>query len=383
MESRKLNIYDIPSPCFVIETEKLRQNLALLKQIKKACGLKILFAQKAFASYAVYPMIAQALDGVCASGLWEARLANETFNGELHTYSPAYRENEIDEIFNISHTVVFNSTSQLNIFKNKIQQYRPTTQVGLRINPECSVATTALYDPCAAQSRLGVTLAETSNIDMAIVDGFHFHALCEQDSFALEKVLLAFESKFKDKFQHIQWLNMGGGHFITQPGYDTDHFIRTIQSFQKRHPHLTLYIEPGGAVVLNAGVLVSTVLDVLDQRKPPIAIMDISCPCHTPDVLEMPYRPSIENEIPIEHAPYTYQLGGISCLAGDSFGTYGFAKPLSTGNRIVFQDMAQYSIVKTTMFNGVQHPAIAIYQSETNQFNIIREFSFHDFKQRL
>lgn len=373
---------DIPSPCFVIETEKLKQNLEVLKQLKDETGVRILFAQKAFATHAVYPLIAEYLDGVCASGLWEAKLGKDKFNGEVHTYSPAYRDDEIEEIFSLSHTVIFNSASQLACFQQQIRRHKKETQIGIRVNPECSVTTTPLYDPCAANSRLGIQSAHIGAIDFAMIDGLHFHALCEQNSIALEKVLGAVEEKFKTQLNQVQWLNMGGGHFVTQQDYDTEHFVKIITAFQKRHPHLQLYMEPGGAVVLNAGVLVATVLDVL-EHDPPTALLDISCTCHTPDVLEMPYRPSIQNEVSVDEAPFCYQLGGISCLAGDVFGTYGFNTPLRRGDKVIFEDMAQYSIVKTTMFNGVRHPSIAVHDNLTSTINIVRNFSFVDYFNRL
>lgn len=360
----------------------LRRNLKLLKEVRDATGIQILFAQKSFATFAVYPIISDVLDGVCASGLWEARLGSEKFDGAVHTYSPAYRDDEIDEIFRLSHTVIFNSASQLSRFRDTILQYRPNTQIGIRINPECSVTETALYDPCAPNSRLGIRYADVSAVDWPLVDGIHFHALCEQTSFALEKVLKRVEIRFGDVIDRVHWLNMGGGHFITQANYDVAHFIQVVNDFKLRHPHLQLVIEPGGAVVLNAGILVATVLDIL-PGDPPNAILDISCTCHTPDVLEMPYRPGVMNEVPLETASHTYRLGGVSCLAGDQFGVYGFSEPLSPSKRIAFLDMAQYSIVKTTMFNGVRHPAIVVYHSDSNTFETVRTFSYDDFKNRL
>ena len=379
---KELNIRDVPAPCFVIETAKLKRNLDTLSRVKDATGLKILFAQKAFASYAVYPLIAAQLDGVCASGLWEARLGSSEFGREVHTYCPAYRDDEIEEIFELSHTVVFNSPSQLNRFRTHILNNRSDTEIGIRINPECSVTETALYDPCAPNSRLGVKLEQIADVDWSLVDGIHFHALCEQTSFALEKVLNSVEKRFAGALEKVKWLNMGGGHFITSAGYDISHFIEVIRSFQNRHPHLQLYIEPGGAVVLNAGILVATVLDIL-PGQPQNAILDISCTCHTPDVLEMPYRPAVMNEVPLENASHTYRFGGVSCLAGDQFGVYGFDAALRVGDRIVFMDMAQYSIVKTTMFNGVRHPAIAVYDEDEDALRIVRTFSYQDFRNRL
>ena len=254
-------------------------------------------------------MLADTLDGVCASGLWEAKLGHEEFEGELHTYSPAYRDDEINEIFELSHTVVFNSTSQLNRYKYVIDQFRSSTDIGVRINPECSVTDTALYDPCAPGSRLGIRSNESDSMDWSLVDGLHFHALCEQDSFALEKVLHAVEKRFADALPKLRWLNMGGGHFLTQSGYNTAHFVDIILGFKKRHPHLDIYIEPGGATVLNAGMLVATVLDVT-PGDPPNGILDISCTCHTPDVLEMPYRPAVQNEVPPKDTTHVYRHQG-------------------------------------------------------------------------
>jgi carboxynorspermidine decarboxylase len=372
----------IESPCFVIDTALLKKNLETVSQIKKRAGIKILMAQKAFSTFELYPQIAEKLDGVAASGLYEAKLGSEHFKKEVHTYCPAFRDDEINTICELSDHVIFNSAGQIDKFKQQIKNYSDTTSFGLRVNPECSVTSPPIYDPCAPGSRLGVTQQQIKNADLSPIKGFHFHALCEQNSDALEKVLLTFEKRFAQFLPALKWVNIGGGHNFTSDDYNIDHFVRIITGFKRRHPALEIFAEPGSAVVRDTGVLVAQVLDIVENSGK-TAILDISCTCHTPDIIEMPYRASVQNEVPLNKAKYKYRLGGISCLAGDNFGEYGFNRELNTGDKIIFNDMAHYTTVKTTMFNGVRHPSIALYNSKDGSHRVIKSFSYNDFKNRL
>ncbi|MBN2804395.1 MAG: carboxynorspermidine decarboxylase [Deltaproteobacteria bacterium] len=376
----KFNPADVPSPCFVIETEPLRHNLEILSDIKKTAGVKIVLAQKAFASFYLYPIISKYLDGVAASGLYEASLGFDEFKKEVHTYCPAFRDDEIESIISKSDHIIFNSLNQLNRFKQKVENNK-NCSIGLRINPECSVASTPLYDPAAPGSRLGVLASELDSIDINIIDGLHFHALCEQSSYELEKILQAVEDKFSSHLHNLKWINMGGGHAFTRKDYDLKHFYKLIEEFKNRYKNLQIIFEPGSAVVWETGVLVSKILDITNNSGMN-AVLDISCTCHTPDIIEMPYRAVVENEIPIDNAPYKYRLGGVSCLAGDQFGEYGFNKELNIGDKIVFKDMAHYTTVKTTMFNGVRHPSLALFNNNSGKMDIFKEFTYSDFKQR-
>lgn len=366
----------IKTPYYIIDEKLLLKNLEILQSVKQRTGCKILLAQKAFSSFYFYPLIAQYLDGVTASGLYEAKLGYEKMGKENHIFSPAYTEDEFDEIVKICGHIVFNSIGQLVKFKDKA--ISNNVEVGLRVNPEISTQDKAIYDPCAPFSRLGVTSGEFfANLDkIEGISGLHFHTLCEQNSDALEITLAEVERRFGGYFNKIKWINFGGGHHITRQDYDIDRLVRLINYIKDKY-NLEVYLEPGEAVVLDAGFLVSSVIDIIDRGKK-IAILDASAACHMPDVLEMPYRPRITGE----GGDYEYRLGGPTCLAGDVIGDYKFKEPLKIGDKIIFEDMALYTIVKNNTFNGMRLPSIAAKDLQGN-IKLIKEFGYFDFLNRL
>lgn len=374
---------ELRTPCFVVQEGKLKRNLEILREICEETGCKILLAQKAFSMYRVYPLIGQYLDGAAASGLYEARLGHEEMGKENHIFSPAYREDEMPEILRLCGHIVFNSPSQVKKYKDQVKQ--AGRSMGLRINPECSTqAGHAIYDPCAPFSRLGTTLEkfeeEMTEEDIASLDGLHFHTLCEQNSDDLEKTLSAVEEKFGKYLYRVKWLNFGGGHHITRPDYDRELLKRCIRHMQETYG-VEVYLEPGEAVALNAGELITEVLEIVENGMQ-IAVLDASAACHMPDVLEMPYRPPLKDAgDPGEH-PYVYRLAGPTCLAGDVIGDYSFAQPLRCGDRLEFQDMAIYTMVKTNTFNGMRLPDI-ILEKEDGTCETVKTFGYEDFKARL
>jgi len=331
--------------------------------------------------FSVFPLLRKTLRGVCASSPHEARLGREEFQGEVHTFAAAYSRRDMETLLRFSDVIVFNSFSQWRRFKPVIEAAERPLACGIRVNPEHSEGKVRLYDPSAPGSRLGVLRRHFEGDDLDGITGLHFHTLCEHNADALVRTLAAFERKFGEFLPAMKWVNFGGGHHITRADYDVDLLCRCILDFKARYP-LQVYLEPGEAVALNAGFLVASVLDVV-QNDLPIAILDISVPTHMPDVLEMPYRPDIVGAALPGEKPYTCRLGGVSCLAGDVVGEYSFDAPLQVGQKIVFLDMAHYSMVKTTTFNGVQLPSIALYDSDTDQFDVIREFGYEDYKGRL
>jgi carboxynorspermidine decarboxylase len=358
----------------------LTRNLEVLADVGRQSGAKVLLALKAFAMFDLFPLIGRYLDGCCASGLYEARLGREEFGKEVHTFSPAYTEAEFGEILRLSDHVVFNSFTQRDRFR-RVAEGDGSCRFGLRINPEHSEAEVALYDPCAPKSRLGIRRRDFEGQDLAGISGLHFHVLCEQNFDALDRTLGAVERRFGDLLPGLEWVNFGGGHHITRSDYDRDRLCRRIRKFREDHG-VTVYLEPGEAVALNAGVLVASVQDVV-QNEMDIAILDVSATCHMPDVLEMPYRPEIAGgALPGEKA-HTYRLAGPSCLAGDVIGDYAFDRPLAVGDRLLFMDMGHYTMVKTTMFNGMRHPAIVAWNPEPGAVRIVRQFSYEDFRSRL
>lgn len=375
---------EIKTPAYVIDEKKLRENLEILDHVQQEAGCHILLAQKAFSAFCVYPLIGSYLSGTTASGLYEARLGKEEMNKENHVFAPAYKEEDMDELVTICDHIVFNSTTQL-------QKYKHTclgrTEIGLRINPECSTQEDhAIYDPCAKGSRLGVTLAnlekamdQTPNL-LEGVSGLHFHTLCEQDDKDLEITLRAVEEKFGKYLYQMKWLNMGGGHHITREDYDVEHLIAIIQEIKERY-QLEVYLEPGEAVALNAGYLVTEVLDVVDNEITTL-ILDASAACHMPDVLEMPYRPPLKGSGEWGEKPYEYRLSSYTCLAGDIIGDYSFDHRIEVGERLVFSDMAIYSMVKNNTFNGIGLPSIYLLK-ENGTCELIKEFGYKDFKERL
>ena len=380
----RLDTRRLPSPCFVVDEVAVEENLKLLNKVQTAGGAKVLLALKAFSMWSLGPLVAKYLSGTCASGLHEARLGRDYFGGEVHTYSAAYTESDLREVLKISNHVVFNSPAQWHRFKKISQEQQkanPKLKFGLRVNPEHSEGHTALYDPSAPFSRLGTPRGEIRPGDLDGLSGLHFHTLCEQDFPPLERTLAAFEQKFGDLLQGMQWVNFGGGHHITRPGYQVEALISLVKEFTKRR-ELRVYLEPGEAIAYHAGVLVAEVLDLMHNGMP-IAILDTSATCHMPDTLEMPYRASIIGAGEPGARPHTYRLGGQSCLAGDVIGDYSFDRPLEVGQRLVFEDMAYYSMVKTTTFNGVRLPSIAIWNSASDAIRVVREFGYEDFKGRL
>lgn len=367
------------TPYYLMDESRLVHNLELLQAVSRRTGCKILLAQKAFSMYACYPLLRQYLQGTAASGLYEARLGCEHFGGETHVFSPAYKEQEFDGLLSYADHIIFNSPSQLRKFGARAKAAGKA--VGLRVNPECSTqAGQTIYDPCAPGSRLGTTRANFDERLLSLLDGLHMHTLCEQDADALETTVKALLEKFGPFLPHLKWLNLGGGHHITRPGYDLPRLERIIDELQQRYD-LTIYLEPGEAVVLNAGSLVAQVLEIV-QNGMEIAILDTSAACHMPDVLEMPYRPPVRDSgQPGVHA-YTYRLSGSTCLAGDIIGDYSFPYPLEEGSIIVLEDMALYTMVKTNTFNGMPLPAI-IWRDKQGHCKLIKTFGYEDFKGRL
>lgn len=368
----------IPSPCYVLEEAKLRKNLELMRHVQEQTGVEIILALKGFSMWSVFPMISEYLHGGTASALWEAKLA-KTLGGQVHAFSPAFKSSEMPEMVSEVDHISFNSMAQFILHKNVCE--KAGVSMGLRVNPEHQEADTALYDPCAPGSRLGITKDQLDGQALDGIDGFHVHALCECDSYATERMLKAIEKQFSGYFPQLKWLNLGGGHLMTKAGYDIAHLIDVLQDFKTKYPHLNIIMEPGSAVAWDTGPLISEVVDIVENNGP-IGILDISVTAHMPDVLEMPYRPHIIGAGETGEHPYTYRFGGNSCLAGDVLPEYSFESPIEVGQRVVFNDMMHYTMVKTSFFNGVQHPAIGILR-ENGQFELVREFSYEDFISRL
>lgn len=383
---------NIPSPAYIIDLEKLEQNLKILQHVKEQAECHIVLALKAYSLWHTFPLIGQYLDGCCASGLHEAMLSHEHMQKHTLTYSPAYKEAEIEQLMDISSHLDFNSANQWEQFKqlalNHSRYQSGNLKYGLRINPEHSTGSTEKYDPCSPYSRLGMTREAINETDLTGISGLHFHALCEQYTDDLESTLEAIDHRFGHilKRKEITWLNMGGGHWITKPDYDTDKLVELIQQTKERYDLEAVWLEPGEAVAIHTGVLSSTVLDIVKNGENKIAIVDVSATAHMPDTLEMPYRPDIFNaagELAGEagEKTYNYHIGGTTCLAGDTLGAYSFDRELKTGDKLIFDDMAHYTMVKTTTFNGVPHPAI--YTKRGEEYTLLRAFSYDDFKSRL
>lgn len=374
------NVDTVPSPSFVVDERLLCKNLEVLEYVQKQSGAKILLALKGFAMHWVFGLLRKTLHGICASSPNEARLGREEFGKEVHSFSAAFNVEDLQQILHYSDTVIFNSFSQWHRFASIVEPYKRKVRFGLRVNPEHSETPVPLYDPCARYSRLGIKAEPFKGENLKGISGLHFHTLCEKDSFALERTLGAFESKFREIIPKMEWINFGGGHHITKPGYDVEHLIALIKEFRKKYP-VQVYLEPGEAIALNAGYLVTTVLDIV-RNEMDIAILDTSAATHMPDVLEMPYRPAIVGAGEPADYPYAYRLGGVSCLAGDTIGDYSFPKPLQPGDRLVFLDMAHYTMVKTTTFNGINLPAI-VYINADGATEIVKQFGYEEYKERL
>ncbi len=367
------------TPYYLVDEAAVIKNLEILKYVSERAGCKILLAQKAFSMFSVYPLLRQYLAGSTASGLYEARLGKECFGGETHVFSPAYREDEFEEMLTYADHFVFNSCRQVEKFAKRAKAAGKS--VGLRINPECSTQEGhAIYDPCAPGSRLGTTLENFDESVLEVIDGLHFHTLCEQNSDDLKTTLDAFEEKFGKYLHGLKWINFGGGHHITRDDYDKELLIECVKRMKEKY-NVEVYLEPGEAVVLNAGYLVTTVLETL-KNKMDIAILDTSAACHMPDVIEMPYTPPLLNAGKPNEKPYTYRLGGPTCLSGDVIGDYSFDKPLKEGDMLVFADMALYTMVKNNTFNGMALPSIVL-KKQDGEFVTVKRFSYEDFKNRL
>jgi len=376
-----IDFYKLPSPCYIVDERLLKKNLEILDSVQKRTGCKILLALKGFSMHSVFPLIGKYLAGVTSSSLFEARLGYEKMGKEVHIFAPAYIKEDFDQIMDYCDHIVFNSFNQWNEYKDKIKNYKSKKiECGIRINPEYSEIETPIYNPCYKNSRLGVTLANFRPDELDGIDGLHFHTMCEQNSDTLERTIKVVDEKFGQYIKNMKWLNMGGGHHITRDDYDIETLIKCIMYFKNKYS-VDIYLEPGEAVALNTGYLVSTVLDIVDNGMK-IAILDASAACHMPDVLEMPYRPNIINSGKPGEYKYTYRLGGNTCLAGDIIGDYSFREPLKPGDRLVFCDMAHYTMVKNNMFNGINLPAIATYNDEEG-IKIIRQFDYKDYCSRL
>lgn len=374
-----MDFQNVKTPCFVVDEKRLTDNLEILKDVSERAGCKILLAQKAFSMFYAYPLISKYLAGTTASGLYEARLGKEKFGGETHVFSPAYREDEFEEILKYADDIVFNSPKQVKKYAQKAKDLGKS--VGLRVNPECSTQEGhAIYDPCSPGSRLGTTLKNFDESILPFLDGLHFHTLCEQNSDDLETTAKAFEEKFGKYLKGMKWVNFGGGHHITRKDYDREELISVVKHFREKYD-VEVYLEPGEAVVLNAGFLVSTVLETMNNGMD-IAILDTSAACHMPDVLEMPYRPPLMNSGEPNEKEFTYRLGGPTCLAGDVIGDYSFDKPLNEGDKVVFEDMALYTMVKTNTFNGMPLPSI-LYRKRYGETVTVKTFDYEDFVSRL
>jgi carboxynorspermidine decarboxylase len=370
-----------PSPAYVVDLGRLRHNLAILDHVQKKSGAKILMAMKAFSMWSVFPLISRTLKGVCASSPWEARLGREEFGGEVHSFAAAFKESDVTELLQISNHLVFNSFNQLERFRPLWEKENGRVSIGLRVNPEHSEGHTEIYDPCAPKSRLGIPRAEFEGRSLSGVEGLHFHTLCEQLFEPLERTAKAFEEKFDKLLPQMKWLNLGGGHHITREGYDIDGLVELVKYFRGKYD-VEVYLEPGEAIAIGTGILVGEVMDIVHNDMD-IAILDISATCHMPDILEMPYRPAITGGFDAGEKPHTYRLGGPSCLAGDIIGDWSFEQPLKVGDRLAFEDMSHYTMVKTTTFNGIQHPAICTFEPETGSLEIKRRFGYTDFKNKL
>jgi carboxynorspermidine decarboxylase len=375
-----IDISCIPAPCYVLEEDLLRRNLALIRGVADAAEVEIILAFKGFAMWSVFPVVREYFAGATASSLHEARLCWEEMKVRPHVYCAVILPEEADELFALASHVTFNSLSQWDTYRPKALQ--AGISCGIRVNPEYSEVTTEMYNPCSPHSRLGMTAEHFADGIPTGIDGLHFHALCENDSYALENTLKAFEEKFGHLLPHIKWVNMGGGHLMTRAGYDTAHLVQLLRDFKARHPHLHIILEPGSAFAWQTGYLVARVLDIVENRGVKTAMLDVSFSAHMPDCLEMPYRPRIWGATDPGADRHNYRIGGTSCLSGDFMFEYGFENPLHVGDKVVLDDMIHYTMVKTSFFNGVKHPSIGIWRPD-NTFEMVRTFGYEDYKGKL
>lgn len=372
---------DISTPFFIVYEDRLRSNLALISRVGRESGADIIMAFKANALWRTFPIVREYCRNCTASSLNELRLGAEEMGGEIHTFAPAYKPDEIDTYLALSSHITFNSLSQYERYADKVAA--SAASPGLRVNPKCSVIETDLYNPALPGSRFGVSAEALADGLPAGIEGLHFHALCESSSYDLEKVLEAFEAQFGHLFPQLKWVNMGGGHLMTREGYDTNHLVRLLRNFGSRYPNLRIILEPGSAFTWRTGDLVASVVDIVCNDGISTAILDVSFTCHMPDTLEMPYRPDVLEEVEADKSTgVAYRLGGNSCLSGDYKGEYYFSRPLEVGDRITLRDMNHYTTVKTTLFNGVAHPAIVLERS-SGECEILRRFDYDDYKCRM
>ena len=372
----------LTSPCYVIKEELLRKNLTLIKQVKERTGVEIILALKAFAMWKAFPVIREYISYATASSTHEARLVYEEMGSPAHTCSPAYTEQDFPLFLKYSSHITFNSLSQYERFFPMVVSEGKKVSCGLRINPEFSLVETDIYNPCAPGSRLGVTSATLGDVLPEGIEGLHCHALCESSSYDLEKLLQVIEEKFGYLFTQIRWLNMGGGHLMTRKDYDIEHLVALLRSFREKYPHLHIILEPGSAFTWETGFLLTTIVDIIENNGIQTAIIDASFTCHMPDCLEMPYKPVIRNATDAIAGKPTYRIGGCSCLSGDYMGDWSFDEPLKVGDNLIFEDMIHYTMVKTTMFNGITHPSIALWTT-SGEFVPYRVFTYDDYKNRM
>lgn len=373
-----LLVPSIPSPCYVCEEDKLEANLQLMQHVQTQSGAKIILALKGFSMWSTFPLVGEYLHGCTASSVWEAKLAKLEMGKEVHAYSPAYKQQDIDQLLPLVNHISFNSLSQWQRYKQQVLS--SGVAVGLRVNPEHREADTELYDPSAPGSRLGVRTADLIDADLTGISGLHIHNLCECDSFATERTIKAVEEKFGQWLPKMDWINLGGGHLMTREDYDVEHLISVLKAFKQKWD-VDVILEPGSAVAWQTGTLISEVVDIV-HNDGDIAVLDVSATAHMPDVLEMPYRPEVRHAAEPQEKRFNYKLAGNSCLAGDVIDTYSFDNALNVGDRIIFEDMIHYTMVKTTFFNGVEHPAIGLLRKD-GSFELVRQFSYEDFRNRL
>ncbi|WP_304477150.1 carboxynorspermidine decarboxylase [uncultured Muribaculum sp.] len=382
-----MKIEEIPTPFYIVYEEKLRRNLELISRVKQEAGVNIIMAFKANALWKTFPIIKEYVTDSTASSLNEMHLGNEELGGNVHSYCPAYTPETINEYLNGSSHITFNSVNQFNRFKADLDKHNATpgnkhVSPGLRVNPLCSVIETDIYNPALPGSRFGVTAEQLGNTLPEGIEGLHFHSLCESSSYDLQRVLEAFEQQFGKFLPQVKWVNMGGGHLMTREGYDVQHLIGLLHDFKSRYPWLNIIMEPGSAFTWRTGDLITSVVDVVDNQGVKTAIIDASFACHMPDCLEMPYKPAIAESVETDPSLPTYRLGGNSCLSGDYVGDWSFEKPLATGDRLTLEDMNHYTTVKTTMFNGIQHPSIVLCDKE-GDCRYLRRFDYSDYKSRM